>query len=269
VIEFAPRLGLRFGRAGELDVGPSSGLTSPLILASATKDPHRGRARCSFQSEGATAVRGETVSQRPAHRRFAFKWLKPLTCSAIILRLRLFDSEGDQRIREKGRDDCTQNTSVKLSLFKSIRPMALSGPRKVPRDWRSSKLAPRSSGGDKPPRARPAERLGSLFCQPCPSRSPNAWKDDYNNARRRSALSDLTPTEFAAHRAHGPPRGGALRYTGRSASRPVTPPRCNRNSAHCWINCGALTTQRFDGNRLQLWEIPYSSLTCQPVVVVS
>ena len=51
-----------------------------------------------------------------------------------------------------------------------------------------------------------------------------AWKDDYNNARPHSALANLTPTEFAARSAPGPQRGGALRYTTGSASRPVAPP---------------------------------------------
>ena len=52
----------------------------------------------------------------------------------------------------------------------------------------------------------------------------NAWKDDYNHARPHSALGNLTPTEFAACSAPGPQRGGALRYTMGSASRPVAPP---------------------------------------------
>jgi putative transposase len=39
-----------------------------------------------------------------------------------------------------------------------------------------------------------------------------------------NALGNLTPTEFAACSAPGPQRGGALRYTMGSASRPVAPP---------------------------------------------
>ena len=51
-----------------------------------------------------------------------------------------------------------------------------------------------------------------------------AWKDDYNNFRPHSALSNLTPSEFADRSAPRPQRGGALRYTGGSAPRPVAPP---------------------------------------------
>jgi putative transposase len=52
----------------------------------------------------------------------------------------------------------------------------------------------------------------------------NAWKDDYNNARPHSGLGNLTPSEFADRGANRPQRGGALRYVGGSAPRPVAPP---------------------------------------------
>jgi putative transposase len=52
----------------------------------------------------------------------------------------------------------------------------------------------------------------------------NAWKDDYNNARPHSGLGNLTPSEFADRSANRPQRGGALRYVGGSAPRPVAPP---------------------------------------------
>ncbi len=51
-----------------------------------------------------------------------------------------------------------------------------------------------------------------------------AWKDDYNTFRPHSALGNLTPSEFADRIAPRPQRGGALRYTGGSAPRPVAPP---------------------------------------------
>jgi putative transposase len=50
------------------------------------------------------------------------------------------------------------------------------------------------------------------------------WMDDYNNVRPHSSLGDLTPSEFIDRSACRPQRGGALRYVGGSAPRPVAPP---------------------------------------------
>jgi putative transposase len=63
----------------------------------------------------------------------------------------------------------------------------------------------------------------------------NAWKDDYNNARPHSALSNLTPSEFAALSAPGPTgRSAALHQGLRAPPRCSTEPhglKCHRDSA--------------------------------------
>lgn len=65
-----------------------------------------------------------------------------------------------------------------------------------------------------------------------------ACKDDYNNARPHSALSNLTPTEYATRSVPGPQRGRTLRYAEGSAPDPVAPPgpigfKYQRDSKRC------------------------------------
>jgi putative transposase len=50
------------------------------------------------------------------------------------------------------------------------------------------------------------------------------WKNDYNLVRPHSAIGNLAPSIYAELSASRTQRGGALRYTGASAPRPVAPP---------------------------------------------